>query len=92
MFAVLFFLLLLCWAAFGLAQLRWIERMLHRVNADLPPHEQFSLFGGPAHSLRAHAEFRKVDPLGYRKAMLGFLAWGLSLLAATLWLMKRIGQ
>jgi hypothetical protein len=77
--------------ALVVAQHRWSEGMLARVNAKRPSHDQLRLWSGELfHSWTLHEEFRQIDPGEYRRAMLRFGICAAFLIAAMLWLMAGI--
>lgn len=85
--AVGFVVVMFGFVAWGLAQHRWTEHMLARVNQTRPPDKQLRSWGVSSFSLfDLHEEFWRVDPKGYPRAMLGFLLSGLILVGLALWL------
>lgn len=75
--------------AWGLAQYRWTERMLARVNQTRPSDKQ-RRFWDISHFqvFELHGEFWRVDPRGYPRAMLGFGITLLILLGLASWLLS----
>ena len=78
--------------AFGLAQHRWTERMLARVNAERPFEDQLQFWTyGPFQVLELHQQFRRLDPAGYWRAMIRFALTAVVLLVLMLSLMIGAG-
>ena len=71
----------------GLAQYRWTERMLARVNQTRPPDDQLRFWGISYFDVfDLHQQLWRIDPKGYARAMLGFVLSGLVLLGLAVWL------
>lgn len=78
-----FVAVLLGFAAWGLAQHRWAERMLAQVNQSRPADKRIPAIGaGPFQVLEAWGQYRRTDPVGFRRALLAFSISGLLLMGA----------
>jgi hypothetical protein len=87
--AIGFVAVLLGFAAWGLAQYRWTERMFAAVNKNRPRDKQIPVIAArPFQALEARREYRRMDPVGYRKAMIRSGISGLLLMAALIGLMN----